>query len=147
VARSFPTLPIVIGELGYPWIDEALVLMGKHERVWADLSGIVARPWQLYTTLLTAVGLGVMDKLLFASGFPFEQPAKAIENLYSLHALSQGTTMPGIPRALIRGIVERDALECLGIPAPQAADNGAAGAAARPFVESRAVDDAVAEAS
>jgi len=115
VARAFPTLPIVIGELGFPWIDETLVLIGKHENIWADLSGIAARPWQLMSALLTAHGLGVLDRILFASGFPHETPARAIENIYSLNALSHGTQLPGIPRALLRGIIERDALGALRI--------------------------------
>lgn len=115
VARSFPTLPIVIGELGYPWVDEALVLVGKHENVWTELSGVSARPWQLYNALLSAVSLGVMDKIFFGSGFPHEDPARAIENLYSLNTFGHGTQLPAVPRAAIRAIVERDALRCLRI--------------------------------
>lgn len=117
VARSFPTLPIVIGGLGHPWIDETLLLVAKHERVWSDLSGVVSRPWQLYGALVDASALGVLDKLLFGSGFPFELPAKAIESLYSVNAYGQGTPLPTVPRALLRGIVERDAIAALGLNA------------------------------
>ncbi|HMN95417.1 MAG TPA: amidohydrolase family protein [Phycisphaerales bacterium] len=113
VARNFPSLGLVIGELGYPWIDEALVLSGKHANVWTEISGVVSRPWQLYNALLTAVSLGVMDKLLFGSGFPHEDPARAIENLYSLNAFGHGTQLPSVPRSAIRAIVERDALRAL----------------------------------
>ena len=63
VAQAFPNLPIVIGQLGYPWIDETLVLLGKHRNVYADISGVASRPWQLYNALLSASSLGVMDKL------------------------------------------------------------------------------------
>jgi len=115
VARSLPNLPIVIGEFGYPWIDETIVLAGKHPNVFADLSGVVSRPWQLYNALLTAASLGVMDKLLLGSGFPYELPAKAIENLYSLNAYGHGTQLPSVPRSSVRAIVERDALTCLGL--------------------------------
>ena len=44
VARSLPTLPIIISQLGHPWIDEALLLLGKHDRVFADISGVASRP-------------------------------------------------------------------------------------------------------
>jgi len=115
VARTFPTLPIVIGELGYPWIDETLVLAGKHTRVFTELSGVVSRPWQLYNALLTAASLGVMEKLLLGSNFPYELPAKAIENLYSLNAYGHGTQLPSVPRSAVRAIVERDSLACLGL--------------------------------
>ncbi len=115
VARALPMLPIVISQLGHPWIDEALLLLGKHERVFADISGVASRPWQLYNALLGAASLGVMDRLLFGSGFPFETPARAIESLYTVNAFSHGTQLPSIARASIRSIVERDSLACLGI--------------------------------
>jgi predicted TIM-barrel fold metal-dependent hydrolase len=117
VAQTFPKLPIVISRLGYPWIDETLVMLGKHANVFADISGVASRPWQLYNVLLSATSLGVMDKLLFASGFPFETPAKTIESLYSVNSFAQGTRMPTVPRAQIRSIVERNTFACLGIDA------------------------------
>jgi predicted TIM-barrel fold metal-dependent hydrolase len=117
VARSFPNLPIVISQLGHPWIDETLMLLGKHENMWADISLVASRPWQLYHALLNALSFGVMDRLLFGSGFPHEMPAKAIESLYRVNTFSHGTQLPAVPRAQIRGIVERDAIACLGIDA------------------------------
>lgn len=117
VAQAFPKLPIVISRLGYPWIDETLVMLAKHANVFADISGVAARPWQLYNALLSASSLGVMDKLLFASGFPFETPAKTIETLYSVNSFAQGTRMPTVPRSQIRNIVERNTLACLAIDA------------------------------
>jgi uncharacterized protein len=115
VAQAFPKLPILLGQLGHPWIDETLLLLSKHSNMYADIAGVVSRPWQLYNALLSATSSGVMDKLLFGSGFPFDAPAKAIETLYSVNSYSHGTQLPAIPRALLRGIVERDALHCLGI--------------------------------
>ena len=117
VARTYPDLPIVIAQLGHPWIDETLTLLGKHSNLWADLSSVASRPWQLYNALLNASSFQVMDKLLFGSGFPGETPAKTIEALYSVNAFSHGTQLPAVPRSLIRGIVERDTLTCLGIDA------------------------------
>jgi hypothetical protein len=117
VARALPSMPIVIGQIGHPWIDEALLLVGKHERVFADISGVAARPWQLYNALLSASSMGVMDKLLFGSGFPNESPASAIESLYSVNAYSHGTQLPSIPRSALRAIVEKDSLACLVIKA------------------------------
>lgn len=115
VARNHPSLPIVIGQIGHPWIDEALLLVGKHERVYADISGVAARPWQLYNALLSASSMGVMDKLLFGSGFPNDSPASAIESMYSVNAYSHGTQLPTIARSSLRAIVEKDSLACLGI--------------------------------
>jgi predicted TIM-barrel fold metal-dependent hydrolase len=115
VAQAIPSLPIVIGHMGHPWVDETLVMLGKHENLFADIAGVASRPWQLYNALLSASSMGVMDKLLFASGFPFDTPAKVIESVYSVNAYSHGTQMPATPRSQIRSIVERDALKRLGI--------------------------------
>lgn len=125
VAQSFPQLPIVISQLGHPWIDETLVLLSKHSNLWADLSGVASRPWQLYNALLAATSVGVMEKLLLGSGFPFDVPAKAIEALYSVNSYSHGTHLPSVPRSLIRGIVERDTLSCLGLASELAAPHPA----------------------
>jgi uncharacterized protein len=107
VAQAFPQLPIVFSGFGYPWIDEAIMMLGKHDRVHADISSVAMRPWQLFNALLTASGMGVMDKLLLGSGFPFDTPESAIENMYSINAHSHGTQLPSVPRSQIRGIVER----------------------------------------
>ncbi len=121
VARAFPRLPIVIGQLGYPFVDETLLLIGKHERVYADISCVASRRWHLYQALLTAVCQGVMGKLLFGSGYPYDTPARAIEALYTVNAFSQGTPLPSIARESIRAIIEQDSLSCLGIEAEVAA--------------------------
>jgi predicted TIM-barrel fold metal-dependent hydrolase len=120
VARAYPRMRIVIGELGWPWIDECLAMLQKHQNVFAEVSGVVGRPWQLYNTLLSAQSLGVLDRLFFGSGFPYEQPAKAIENLYSVNAFAHGTQLPAIPRTALRAIAERDPFGVLGIDSPAA---------------------------
>jgi len=125
VARNFPRLKIVIGSLGFPWIDETLTLIRKHECIFADLSLVVSRPWQVRDALLNAHSMSVMDKILFASGWPATTPAKAIETLYSLNTFSQGTSLPSVPRSEVRQIIERDSLEVLGIDRPLAKGTGA----------------------
>ena len=56
------------------------------------------------------------EKLLFASGWPAETPAKAIETIYSVNGFSHGTQLPSIPRPQLRSIVERDLPTVLGMP-------------------------------
>ena len=115
VAREYPDLRIVVSHMGYPWVEETVVLLGKHPQVYADIAGLHRQPWLAYTALLTAHEYGVMDKLLFASGFPHRSPAECIEALYSINQLSHGTNLKTIPREQLRGIVERNALSLLGI--------------------------------
>jgi hypothetical protein len=115
VARTYPELRILFTQMGYPWIDELLVLAGKHKHVFAEVSGVAARPWQVYNALSTAWSLDVIDRLMFGSGFPLSTPQHAIESLYSVNISIKGTPLPPIPRARIKEIVERDALTSLGI--------------------------------
>lgn len=118
IARAFPGLKIVVGGLGDPWPYQAVALLTKHPTVFADVSGMVRRPWQLYNALVAAYQAEVTPQVLFASGFPFGQPETAIVTLYSVNTLSQGTPLPSIPREQLRGIVERDALSLLGLSNP-----------------------------
>ncbi|MCP4833555.1 MAG: amidohydrolase family protein [Phycisphaera sp.] len=121
VARSIPELSVVIGGIGSPWVEETLLLLQKHPRLFADTAGLVKRPWQLFQALLGASSMGITDKLLFASGWPAETPAKAIETIYSVNGFSHGTQLPSIPRPELRSIVERDLPTVLGMPiAPSA---------------------------
>lgn len=122
VAREFPNLKLVIAHLGWPWVNETIVLLGKHANVFADISRLLHQPWQAYQALLTAYQYGVMDKLLFASGFPYARAKHCIEALYDINHHTSGTSLPAIPREQLRGIVERDALELLGLRLPGGGD-------------------------
>lgn len=115
VARSFPRLRLVIAQLGQPWIEETICLLGKHPNVFADISGLLVRPWQAYNALVSAYEYGVTDKLLFGSDFPYTRVDDCIESLYRLNQIAQGTNLPLVPREALRGIVERDALALLGL--------------------------------
>ncbi len=115
VARSFPQLRIVIAQLGQPWVDETILMLGKHANVFADVSGLLRRPWQAYNSLISAYEYGVIDKLLFGSDFPYTNATECIETLYSINQLAQGTNLPVVPREALRGIVERDTLALLGL--------------------------------
>ncbi len=116
VARDLPTLKLVLGGLADPYIDESLAVLAKHPQVFADLSALVQRPWRMYNALVNARERGVIDQLLFGSGFPFCDPEQAIVTLYSVNGIAQGTPLPSVPRELLRTIVQRDALGALGLP-------------------------------
>lgn len=115
IARSFPKLRLIVAQMGQPWVDETICLLGKHQNVFADVSGLLGRPWQAYNALVNAHQYGVIDKLLFGSDFPYTSATECIEALYSLNQIAQGTNMPLVPREALRGIVERDTLALLGL--------------------------------
>ena len=115
VCRTFPRLRLIIAQLGQPWLDETICLLGKHANVFADVSGLLKRPWQAYNALVSAYQYGVIDKLLFGSDFPYTNATECIEALYQLNQIAHGTNLPMVPRESLRGIVERDTLTLLGL--------------------------------
>ncbi len=121
IAREFPSLRVVIAHMGYPWVNETIALLAKHANAYAEISWLLHQPWQAYQALLSAHQYGVMDKLLFGSGFPAACASHCIEDLYSINHLVHGTNLPTIPREQLRGIVERDALAILGLAPPATA--------------------------
>lgn len=124
VARSLPELRMVVSHVGYPWSEETLTIIAKHANVYASIGGLLRRPWLCYTTMLSAMEMGALSKLLFGSDFPRRSPAAAIETLYSINRFAQDSNLPTIPREQLRGVVERDALALLGIERPAGASGG-----------------------
>lgn len=115
VARTFPALKIVIGNMGLPFVEQTLSMVAKHENVYADLTIRPSNIWQIYNTVVAAYEHGVMDKLLFGSGFPFGSAGECMETLLGFNMLLADTNLPTVPRGNIRNIIERDTLELLGI--------------------------------
>ncbi len=115
VARTFPALKIIIGSMGLPFVEQTLVMVDKHKNVYADLTIRPSSVWQTYNIVVAAHERGVMDKLLFGSGFPEGNAGPCIETLLGFNMLLADTNLPTVPRSNIRNIIERDTLELLGI--------------------------------
>jgi uncharacterized protein len=118
VARSFPSLKIVISHMGYPWVEQTFALLAKHENVFTDIAGFAVKPFQAYRYLTLAYECGVIDKIFFASDFPCATVKTAIETLYKLSKFALDARIPAVPRECLRGIVERDSLALLGLTSP-----------------------------
>ncbi|HPC64088.1 MAG TPA: amidohydrolase family protein [Anaerohalosphaeraceae bacterium] len=115
VARRFPNLKIIIGRMGMPFYWQTEGLLAKHKNIYADLSVHPQRIWQTYNLVLSAYEAGIMDKLLFGSGFPFARPDACIETLLGFNRLLADTHLPQVPREKLRSIVERDTLKLFGL--------------------------------
>ena len=115
VARGFAALKIIIGNMGRPFVEQTLLMVAKHENVYADLTIKPSNVWQTYNTVVAAYERGVMGKLLFGSGFPLGNAGQCIETLLGFNMLLADTNLPTVPRGSIRNIIERDTLELLGI--------------------------------
>ncbi len=115
VARTFPDLKIVIGRMGMPFFTQTLALLAKHPNVYADLSIHPQRIWQNFNIIMGAYEAGVMDKMLFGSGFPYTEPDACIETLLGFNRMLTNTNLPQVPREKLRSIVERDTLALFGL--------------------------------
>jgi predicted TIM-barrel fold metal-dependent hydrolase len=115
VARTFPALKIIIGSMGVPFVEQTLAMVAKHENVYADLTIRPNNVWQTYNIVVAAHERGVMDKLLFGSGFPNSTAGQCIETLLGFNMLLADTNLPTVPRSSIRNIIERNTIELLGI--------------------------------
>jgi predicted TIM-barrel fold metal-dependent hydrolase len=115
VARAFPELKMVIGNMGVPFVEQTLSMVSKHEHVFADLTIRPGKVWQTYNIVVAAYERDVMDKLLFGSGFPLGSAGECIETLLGFNMLLADTKLPTVPRGSIRNVIERDSLELLGI--------------------------------
>ena len=118
IVRELPELTVILGDFGKIFLEETLLMVAKHPRVFAEISGAVSRPWTLYTAMIAAHERGVLHKLLFGSGYPAETPEAVIERVYTINSLRGGTELPSVPREGLRSIVERHAFACVGINPP-----------------------------
>ena len=114
VAREFPNLKIVLAHIGLPWFHDAMVMVRKHENVYADVSPAFHRGW-LYQALAMFQEFDVSEKLLFGSDFPISSSEQVLNCLQNINQIVEGTGLPQIDPGLIEGIIHRDSLTLLGL--------------------------------
>jgi uncharacterized protein len=83
--------------------------------VYADLSALYYRPWQIYNALVAAQEYRVTAKILFGSDYPFTTPADSIQGLRNVNRIVGQSGLPRISEQVIEEILNRDALNLLGI--------------------------------
>ena len=115
IAREFTELKIIIGSMGVPFVEQTLSMVARHKNVYADLTIRPKSVWQTYNMVVAAYERGVMDKLLFGSGFPSGDAGECMETLLGFNMLLADTNLPTVPRGSIRNVIERDTLRLLGI--------------------------------
>jgi uncharacterized protein len=115
VATRHPGLRIVLAHLGHPYEGECIAVIRKHENVFADISALHYRPFQLYHSLMLAQEYGVWRKLLFGTDFPFTNVQATIDGLRGLNDMLEGTKMPRLSAEEIEALIHRDSLTLLGL--------------------------------
>ncbi|WP_395742315.1 amidohydrolase family protein [Prosthecobacter sp.] len=115
VALKHPQLKIILAHLGHPYEGECLVTIRKHANVYADISALHYRPWQLYNSLMLAQEYGVWHKLLFGTDFPFTTVNASIDGIRKLNDMLEGTKLPRLDASQIEAMIHRDSLTLLGL--------------------------------
>jgi len=115
VFREFPEVKFVFTDMGWPWVDQSVMMLSEFENVFMDLAGLTTQQWVGYQTLIKGYQLGVLDKFFLGSDYPSSGAAATIEALYSINQMVSNTNLPTIPRQRLREIVERDVLGLLNL--------------------------------
>ena len=64
---AVPEVRMILAHLGHPYEGECVVTIRKHPNVYADISALHYRPFQLYHSLMLVQEYGVWDKVLFGT--------------------------------------------------------------------------------
>jgi predicted TIM-barrel fold metal-dependent hydrolase len=115
IASRFPDLRIVMAHMGHPWQIDCIAVIRKHPHVWADISALHYRPWSYYNCLRLATEWSVLHKLLFGSDFPVATPQETAEAIPHVNDILEGTKLPRVPVDELQQVVQRNALEALGL--------------------------------
>jgi uncharacterized protein len=115
VAIRFPDVQIIMAHLSHPYEPECVVTIRKHPNVYADISALHYRPFQLYHSLMLVQEYGVWDKVLFGSDYPFTTVTASIDGLRRLNAMLDGTALPRLSEPAIEAMIHRDSLALLGL--------------------------------
>lgn len=115
VAIRFPDVKIIMAHLGHPFENECVVTIRKHPNVYADISALHYRPFQLYHSLMLVQEYGVWHKLLLGSDYPFTTINATLEGLHKLNSMLEGAALPRLDPKQIDAMIRRDTLAILGL--------------------------------
>jgi predicted TIM-barrel fold metal-dependent hydrolase len=115
VATRFPEVKIIMAHLGHPYEGECVVVARKHPNVYADISALHYRPFQLYQSLMLVQEYGIWDKILFGTDYPFTTVNATIDGLHALNGMLEGTKLPRLNVEQIDAMIYRDSLQLLGL--------------------------------
>jgi predicted TIM-barrel fold metal-dependent hydrolase len=117
VARRFPEVRIIMAHLAHPYEGECVAVIRKHPHVYADVSALFYRPWQLFHSLMLVHEYGVWHKLLFGTDFPITTVDDSLAGLRSLASIKIDRF--SLPADKIEEMIHRDALPLLGLTHPK----------------------------
>jgi hypothetical protein len=114
-AIRHPDVTMILAHLGHPYEGECVATIRKNPNLYADVSALHYRPFQLYHSLMLVQEYGVWDKVLFGTDYPFTTVTASIDGLRKLNAMLDGTALPRLDAAKIEAMIHRDSLPLLGL--------------------------------
>jgi len=88
VAGHFPELTIIAGHGGWPWVEEMMALLWRHNNIYTDISairpkyiGLAGTGWE---ALIRYGNSLFQDKIIFGTAWPAQQFKDSIEEIRSL---------------------------------------------------------------
>jgi predicted TIM-barrel fold metal-dependent hydrolase len=115
VAQQFPDVRIILAHLGHPYEGETVAVIRKHPNLYADVSALCYRPWQLFHSLMLVHEYNVWEKLLFGTDFPVTTVSETVNGLRSLCDIRIDRF--SLPREAVESLIHRNALTLLGLEA------------------------------
>jgi uncharacterized protein len=115
VAIRHPELRMVLAHLGHPYEGECIAVIRKHRHVYADVSALHYRPFQLWHSLRLVQDYGVWHKLMFGSDYPFTTVDASIEGLRAIGDIPGIPGLPPVDRDEIDKLIHRPSLGLLGL--------------------------------
>ena len=115
VAIRYPEVKIILAHLSHPYEAECVAVIRKHPNVYADISALHYRPFQLYNSLMLVQEYGVWDKVLFGTDYPFTTVNETLAGLRKLNRMLDGTALPRLNESKIEEMISRKTLSILGL--------------------------------
>lgn len=115
VAARYPQQRMILAHLGHPYEGECVAVIRKHQHVYADVSALHYRPFQLYQSLMLVQEYGVWDKVLFGTDYPFTTVNDSLAGIRNLNSLVEGTKLPRLDEQKIEQMIYRDSLPLLNL--------------------------------
>ncbi len=115
VATDFPDVKIICAHLGHPYEGECVAVIRKHPNVYADISALFYRPFQLYQSLMLVQEYGVWEKVLFGTDYPFTSVSDTMDGVRNLNNMLEGSALPRLDTEQIEAMIYRDSLGLLGL--------------------------------
>lgn len=115
VAIRFPEQRLILAHLGHPYEGECVAVIRKHPHVYADVSALHYRPFQLYQSLMLVQEYGVWNKVLFGTDYPFTTVNDSLAGLRALNQQVAGTPLPKLDETKLEEMIYRDSLPLLNL--------------------------------